>query len=109
MPSIEGSFDNPVEIRIEDADGCPAFYGRTVRGLTNGASPEWMQRRLKAAGQRPISALVDITNYVMLDLGRPSHAYDLATLSGAVVARKAPGRRARDRAQREGICARARR
>jgi len=86
---IEGGFANPVEIRIEDEEGCPAFYGRTVRGLTNGASPEWMQRRLKAAGQRPISALVDITNYVMLDLGRPSHAYDLAKLSGAVVARKA--------------------
>jgi phenylalanyl-tRNA synthetase beta chain len=89
VPVIEGSFDNPVEIRIEDAEGCPAFYGRTVRGVSNGTSPEWMQRRLKAAGQRPISALVDITNYVMLDLGRPSHAYDLASLSGAVVARKA--------------------
>jgi len=89
VPVIEGSFDNPVEIRIEDPEGCPAFYGRTVRGVTNGESPEWMQRRLKAAGQRPISALVDITNYVMLDLGRPSHAYDLATLDGAVVARKA--------------------
>jgi phenylalanyl-tRNA synthetase beta chain len=89
VPAIEGSYDNPVEIRVEDAEGCPAFYGRTVRGVTNGASPEWMQRRLKAAGQRPISALVDITNYVMLDLGRPSHAYDLATLKGAVVARKA--------------------
>ena len=89
VPVIEGSFDNPVAIRIDDVDGCPAFYGRTVRGVSNGTSPEWMQRRLKAAGQRPISALVDITNYVMLDLGRPSHAYDLATLNGAVVARKA--------------------
>ena len=89
VPVIEGSFDNPVEIRIEDAEGCPAFFGRTVRGLTNGASPEWMQQRLKAAGQRPISALVDITNYVMLDLGRPSHAYDLQELKGAVVARRA--------------------
>ena len=89
VPSIEGSFDNPVEIRIEDKEGCPAFYGRTVRGLTNGASPEWMQRRLKAAGQRPISALVDITNYVMLDLGRPAHAYDIRELKGAVVARRA--------------------
>ena len=89
VPAIEGSFDNPVEIRIEDPEGCPAFYGRVVRGVGNGASPEWMQRRLKAAGQRPISALVDITNYVMLDLGRPSHAYDLATLKGAVVARRA--------------------
>ena len=89
VPSIEGSFDNPVEIRVEDPDGCPAFYGRTVRGVTNGPSPEWMQRRLKAAGQRPISALVDITNYVMIDLGRPGHAYDLKELNGAVVARRA--------------------
>ena len=89
VPSIEGSFDNPVEIRVEDPEGCPAFYGRTVRGVTNGPSPEWMQRRLKAAGQRPISALVDITNYVMIDLGRPGHAYDLKELEGAVVARHA--------------------
>jgi len=89
VPTIEGSFDNPVEIRIEDPEGCPAFFGRTVRGLTNGASPEWMQRRLKAAGQRPISALVDITNYVMLDHGRPAHAYDLRELKGAVRSRRA--------------------
>ena len=89
VPAIDGNFDNPVEIRIEDSDGCPAFFARTVRGLSNTSSPEWMQRRLKAAGQRPISALVDITNYVMLDLGRPSHAYDIAKLSGALVARRA--------------------
>ncbi len=89
VPAIEGSFDCPVEIRIEDPEGCPAFYGRVVRGLKNGTSPEWLQRRLKSAGQRPISALVDITNYVMLDLGRPSHAYDLAELKGAVTARHA--------------------
>ena len=89
VPVIEGSFDNPVEIRVEDPEGCPAFFGRTVRGVTNGPSPEWMQRRLKAAGQRPISALVDITNYVMLDLGRPAHAYDMKQVSGAMVARAA--------------------
>jgi phenylalanyl-tRNA synthetase beta chain len=89
IPNIEGSFDSPVEIRVEDSEGCPAFFGRTVRGVTNGPSPEWMQRRLKAAGQRPISALVDITNYVMIDLGRPGHAYDLRELKGAVVARHA--------------------
>ncbi|WP_260483049.1 phenylalanine--tRNA ligase subunit beta [Sphingomicrobium flavum] len=89
LADIKGSFANPVEIRTDDPEGCPAFYGRVVKGVTNGASPDWMQRRLKAAGQRPISALVDITNYVMLGLGRPAHAYDLAKLNGPVVARSA--------------------
>jgi phenylalanyl-tRNA synthetase beta chain len=94
VPQIEGSFPCPVPVRIEDPDGCPAFFGRAVRGLRNGASPEWMQRRLKAAGQRPISALVDITNYVMIDVGRPSHAYDIAKLKGGLTARTAkPGER----------------
>ena len=89
VPTIEGSFSPPIDIRIEDPEGCPAFFGRAIRGLTNGKSPEWMQRRLKSAGQRPISAIVDITNYVMLDLGRPSHAYDVAKLDKALVARRA--------------------
>jgi phenylalanyl-tRNA synthetase beta chain len=87
--SGERGFPCPTEIRTDDPEGCPAFYGRVITGVTNGASPEWMQARLKAAGQRPISALVDITNYVMLDHGRPSHAYDLAKLTGAVFARRA--------------------
>ena len=86
---IEGSFPCPVEIRTDDPEGCPAFYGRVIRGVKNGASPEWMQQRLISAGQRPISALVDITNYLMLAFGRPAHAYDLARLKGAVVARRA--------------------
>ena len=89
VPQIEGSFKSPIDIRIEDYEGCPAFFGRAVRGVRNGPSPEWMQQRLKSAGQRPISALVDITNYVMLDVGRPAHAYDIAKLDGALVARPA--------------------
>lgn len=79
----------PVEIRIEDAQGCPAFYGRVIRGLRNGPSPQWLQDLLTAVGQRPISAVVDATNYLMLSYGRPAHAYDLAKLTGAVVARRA--------------------
>jgi len=89
VPQVEGSFKSPIDIRIEDQDGCPAFFGRAVRGVRNGPSPDWMQRRLKSAGQRPISALVDITNYVMLDVGRPAHAYDIAKLDRALVARPA--------------------
>jgi phenylalanyl-tRNA synthetase beta chain len=88
-PVVAGSFSCPIDIRTDDPEGCPAFYGRVIKGVTNGQSPDWMQARLKSAGQRPISALVDITNYVMLDHGRPSHAYDLAKLTGAVVARRA--------------------
>ena len=80
----------PVEIRTDDPEGCPAFYGRVIRGVDNtGSSPEWMQRRLLAAGQRIISPLVDATNYLMLAFGRPAHVYDLAKLSGAIVARRA--------------------
>jgi phenylalanyl-tRNA synthetase beta chain len=89
VPQVQGSFPCPVPVRIEDPEGCPAFFGRAVRGVSNGPSPDWMQRRLKSAGQRPISALVDITNYVMLDLGRPAHAYDIAKLRGGLTARAA--------------------
>ena len=88
-PVVAGSYKCPVQIRTDDPEGCPAFYGRVIKGVTNGASPEWMQARLRAAGQRPISALVDITNYLMLAFGRPAHAYDLSKLTGAVVARRA--------------------
>ncbi len=89
VPDIAPQGSCPVEIRTDDPAGCPAFYGRAVRGIANGSSPQWIQRRLLAAGQRPISAVVDITNYVMLAFGRPAHAYDLARLSGPVVARRA--------------------
>ncbi|MFT3968321.1 MAG: phenylalanine--tRNA ligase subunit beta [Sphingobium sp.] len=88
VPEIPENGPGP-DVRTEDAEGCPAFFARSVTGVTNGASPEWMQRRLKAVGQKPISALVDITNYVMIDLGRPLHVYDMDVLKGGLVARKA--------------------
>ena len=79
----EGSFDSPINWKIENAEAfCPRVTGTSFRGLKNGASPEWMARRLAAVGQRPISALVDITNYVMIDLGRPLHAYDSDKIAG---------------------------
>ncbi|MCA0208795.1 MAG: phenylalanine--tRNA ligase subunit beta [Proteobacteria bacterium] len=89
IPTIAGEGAPTTEIRTDDPEGCPAFYGRTISGVTNGTAPEWMRRRLEAVGQRSISALVDISNYVMFDLGRPSHIYDRATLTGALVARRA--------------------
>src|SRR5687768_3615896 len=89
VKEIAGAFPCPVEIRTDDPEGCPAIYGRVVRGVSNGPSPAWLQQRLKAVGQRPISALVDMTNYIMLSYGRPLHVYDLAKLKGAVVARRA--------------------
>ncbi len=88
MPEVAGTGAGP-DVRVEDADGCPAFYAQAVRGLTNGEAPEWMRRRLAAIGQKPISTLVDITNYVMFDLGRPLHVYDMARLNGGLVARRA--------------------
>jgi len=89
VQDVAGTFPCPLPIRTDDPEGCPAFHGRVIRGVKNGASPQWLQDRLKSAGQRPISALVDITNYVMLAYGRPAHAYDLAKLNGAIFARRA--------------------
>ena len=85
---VSGAGEAP-DVRTDDRDGCPAFYAQTVSGVTNGESPDWLRRRLTAIGQKPISALVDITNYVSIDLGRPLHVYDRAKLSGGLVARKA--------------------
>lgn len=77
------------DVRTDDPAGCPAFFAQGVNGVTNGTSPEWLAKRLRAIGQKPISALVDITNYITVDLGRPLHVYDKAKLSGGLVARKA--------------------
>jgi len=88
---VPGSFDSPVSIELTFPAGeehlCPAFYGRYVRGVKNGPSPAWLQQRLIAIGLRPINALVDITNYVTYDRGRPLHVYDADKLNGAVRAR----------------------
>ncbi|MDX6218844.1 MAG: phenylalanyl-tRNA synthetase beta chain [Frankiales bacterium] len=77
------------QVRLDDA-GCDRFVARVVRGVDpNAPSPAWLQRRLALAGMRPISLAVDITNHVMLEMGQPLHAYDLATLQGPIVVRRA--------------------
>jgi phenylalanyl-tRNA synthetase beta chain len=88
LPAIVPQGAGP-DVSTQDPEGCPAFFAQTVAGVTNGPSPDWLQRRLTAVGQKPISALVDITNYVMLGLGRPLHVYDRAKLQGGLVARHA--------------------
>jgi phenylalanyl-tRNA synthetase beta chain len=91
LGKVDGNYDCPVDIRLElpaeAKTACPAFAGRYIRGVKNGPSPEWLQRRLRATGLRPISALVDMTNYISLDRGRPLHVYDADKLVGAVRAR----------------------
>ena len=74
-----------VSVRIEEPELNPRFTARWFEGVTNGPSPDWMQRRLIAAGMRPISAVVDVTNYVMHELGQPMHAYDADEIPGGLI------------------------
>ena len=86
----ERAADEVVDVRVEDFDGCPRYVGRLFRGATVGQAPIWMKARLLAAGMRPISNVVDVTNYVMLALGSPLHAFDVARLDeGRIVVRRA--------------------
>jgi phenylalanyl-tRNA synthetase beta chain len=79
--------DIKLEFTAETESACPVFAGRVVRGLKNGPSPAWMQIRLTAIGQRPINALVDVTNYISIDRGRPLHVYDADKIKGVIHAR----------------------
>ncbi|HXV35109.1 MAG TPA: phenylalanine--tRNA ligase subunit beta [Gaiellaceae bacterium] len=90
-PELAG--DEHPDVAIEDSEGCPRYIGRLFRGVTIAASPPWLKARLTAAGMRPISNVVDVTNYVMLALGNPLHAFDFDALRGGrIVVRKArPG------------------
>ena len=92
-PSVTPSVAERVPVRIEAADLCGRFSGRVVKGVNaKAATPDWMRSRLEQAGQRSISALVDISNYVMLELGRPSHIFDADKIQGSLVVRWAhPG------------------
>ena len=85
---VQGSFPCPQEIKINDTDGCPAFVGRVIKGMKNGPSPQWLQDQLKSIGLRPISALVDITNFITYDRARPLHFYDLNKVKGAITVRR---------------------
>jgi phenylalanyl-tRNA synthetase beta chain len=84
VESVVGKFPCPIEIRV-DGDACPVFAGRLIRGVKNGPSPAWLQQKLLSIGLRPISALVDVTNLLSYDRGRPLHVYDAGKLVGQVI------------------------
>ena len=90
---VVAAFDCPTQVKLDfapqDKHLCPAFALRLVRGVNNGPSPEWLQKRLRAIGLRPINALVDVTNYLTFDRGRPLHVFDLAKVKGDLVVRRA--------------------
>jgi phenylalanyl-tRNA synthetase beta chain len=93
LSPVKGLFPCPTGVTLDlppaEAHLAPAFALRLVRGVKNGPAPEWMQKRLRAIGLRPISALVDVTNYVTFDIGRPLHVFDADKVKGALVVRKA--------------------
>lgn len=86
---VDGDTPHEVKIVLDDERLCPGFAYRLVRGVKNGPSPKWMQQRLIAIGLRPISALVDVTNYMTFDQGRPMHVFDADKVKGALVVRRA--------------------
>jgi phenylalanyl-tRNA synthetase beta chain len=85
-PKVAATYDTPLTWTIEEPRACLWVLGRAVRGVKNGPSPKWLQDRLTAIGLRPISALVDITNYFTFDLGRPLHVFDVTKVKGTTLA-----------------------
>ncbi|MFG6624581.1 MULTISPECIES: phenylalanine--tRNA ligase subunit beta [Sulfitobacter] len=91
--AVEGSFASPISVSIDDdtLDGCPVFYGRLIKGVKNGPSPQWLQDRLRAIGLRPISFLVDVTNFFTFDRNRPLHVFDADKVAGNLRVHRAKG------------------
>lgn len=84
---VIGTFDSPIQVTIKNAEACTDFCGVYIKGVRNKPSPDWVQRRLEAVGQRPINALVDVTNYLSYDLGRPLHVFDADKIKGDLTVR----------------------
>lgn len=82
---VRGAFASPISVRLDAPEMCPVFAGRVIRGVKNGPSPAWLQKRLTAIGLRSINRLVDVTNLIAYDRARPLHVYDMAKLSGSEI------------------------
>ncbi len=93
IEGVEGQFPCPITVTIDEdtRDGCPMFAGRLIRGVTNKPSPKWLQDRLRAIGLRPISALVDVTNFFTFDRNRPLHVFDADKVNGGLRVHRAKG------------------
>lgn len=93
IETVSGDFESPIKVSIDadTADGCPVFSGRLIKGVKNGPSPQWLQDQLRAIGLRPISALVDITNYFTYDRNRPLHVFDADKVAGNLRVHRAEG------------------
>src|SRR6201993_3569512 len=89
IKQVKGAFPCPVRVTVEDATLCPGFALRLGRGVKNGPSPDWLQKRLTSIGLRPINALVDITNFMTYDRARPLHVFDAAKVKGNLTVRRA--------------------
>jgi len=84
------AIDRPIQVTVENHDACPRYSGVTIRGLKIDSSPNWLQQKLKAIGLNPINNVVDITNYVMMSLGQPMHAFDAAIVGDEIIVKTLP-------------------
>ena len=90
IEAVAATIDDAIDVQLQAPDACPRYVGRIIKGINvKAASPIWMQEKLRRSGIRSIDPVVDVTNYVLLELGQPMHAFDLAKLDGGIVVRKA--------------------
>jgi len=90
IEAVAATIDDAIDVQLQAPDACPRYVGRVIKGINiKAASPLWMQEKLRRSGIRSIDPVVDVTNYVLLELGQPMHAFDLAKLDGGIIVRKA--------------------
>jgi phenylalanyl-tRNA synthetase beta chain len=90
IEAVAATIDDAIDVQLQAPDACPRYVGRVIKGINiKAASPLWMQEKLRRSGIRSIDPVVDVTNFILLELGQPMHAFDLAKLDGGIIVRKA--------------------